>query len=369
MSMSKKKDKKTQKRKNKIGYKLLLTLILVGVSFITALGIWACIMHENSVLDIYSDQQDAYVQLVLDQINIQPEKTDEEIITNILGSLDTSNRKYWTLSKNQMLLFVKDVMETNRYKGFTTPTYFESESAAKFMEGLQLNHVTHDFIEMDEDKYVASGVVFEYNGDQYKICLLTNETVILDNNAFLSSKIGLYIYMGLLLVVILVVSMSTAHMLNDRKKRIGRLHDRIEKLNSEIEKIEAELDAMNSFHSRWNLYGEEMMDMFMRKLEERKVRPVVLWEVRFEDKFEWKRFLRNGQILLDERVLRFSGGKNRIYLVFVKYQQQEVETAMNRLKHVVFENGNRMYCDSEQQNLWDVYQEFLTVSREENNND
>lgn len=81
-----------------------------------ALGAWQISSYDKSVLEIYAGQQDAYVQLVLDQINLQANRSDDEIITEILGSLDSSSGKYWTLSKEQALLFVKDVMETNRYK-------------------------------------------------------------------------------------------------------------------------------------------------------------------------------------------------------------------------------------------------------------
>ena len=80
--------------------------------------------YEDSILSIYAEQQDAYVQLVLDQINVLDDRSDEEIVTKILGSLDASSRKYWTLTKNKALLFVKDVTETNRYKGLTSNTFF-----------------------------------------------------------------------------------------------------------------------------------------------------------------------------------------------------------------------------------------------------
>ena len=44
------------------------------------------------------------------------------MIEKVLSSLDASSNKYWTLSENQELLFVKDVTETNKYKGFRENT-------------------------------------------------------------------------------------------------------------------------------------------------------------------------------------------------------------------------------------------------------
>ena len=187
--------------------KVISVLIILAAAVMAVIGWHEAKDYEKSVLAIYAQQQDAYVQLVLDQINVLDERSDEEIVQKILGSLDTSGRKYWTLTKDQALLFVKDVTETNRYKGLTTETFFTSDSAARFLQDLEINRVIHETIRMDGVRYVASGVIFEYNSAEYKICLLTNDTVILDNNIFLSSKIGLYVFGVLLLGLLLVVSM------------------------------------------------------------------------------------------------------------------------------------------------------------------
>lgn len=357
--------KEKKKEKMQFSNKMLIQALLFGIIILSILGIWFNKNHEKSVLDIYADQQDAYVQLVLDQINVLPEKTDEEIIENILGSLDTSNRKYWALAKEQTLLFVKDVMETNRYKGFTTPTLFESESAGQFMESLQLNHVTHKIINMEEDMYVASGVVFEYCGSQYKICLLTNETVILDNNDFLSSQISFAIYMGLLLVLILLVSMIAIAGINGRDARLARLQNKAVRLNEELHEIEQELEAMDSYHSRWSLYSRNMMDVFVRRLEKREIRPVVFWEISFADRNQKKQFLEMAQVWLDERILRFRGEEHKIYLMFVQYQPKEAEQAMDNMKQTGFDCGKKISCQQKNQKLWDVYQELFERSGEE----
>ena len=147
--------------------KVISVLIVVAATGMGVLGVHQAQEYERSTLAIYAEQQDAYVQLVLDQINLLEDRSDEEIVQNILGSLDTSGRKYWTLTKDQALLFVKDITETNRYKGLTTETFFTSDSAAHFLKKLAVNRVVHQMITLDGDRYVASGVIFEYNGAQF----------------------------------------------------------------------------------------------------------------------------------------------------------------------------------------------------------
>ena len=104
-----------------------------AVTFLGVLVWYQIANFEAGMLDVCATQQDAYVQLVLDQINIKSNRDNEEIITEILGSLDASSNKYWTFSKNEAMVFVKDVLETNKYQGFTTATYYVSESAKAFL--------------------------------------------------------------------------------------------------------------------------------------------------------------------------------------------------------------------------------------------
>ena len=350
-----------QKLKKKMNYKVLSLGIVVAAAILAFWGYLLMEEYESSVLAIYADQQDTYVQLVLDQINIQPNRSDEEIVTKILGSLDTSNRKYWTLSKEQALLFVKDVTETNRYKGFTTATYFVSDSAIRFMDRLELNQVHHEIIEMEGERYVASGVIFSYNGASYKICLLTNETVILDNNAFLSSKIALYIFIGVLLIALLLVTMILNNLMDQRAKRIRQLVAKTEGLNRQVEVLEEKIEFMDYYHTRWNLYKYALMDSFIRKLSDRKVHPIVFLQVHFETRKERNAFLEKAQLLLDEKVLRFSAKNWDIYLVFMQYQPKEVKQAVIRmqvdsksiLRLSVHQNGDS--------SLWDSYQRFLAM--------
>ena len=191
---------------------------------------------------------------MLDQINLLEDRSDEEIVQNILGSLDTSGRKYWTLTKDQALLFVKDITETNRYKGLTTETFFTSDSAAHFLKKLAVNRVVHQMITLDGDRYVASGVIFEYNGAQYKICLLTNDTVILDNNVFLSSKIGLYVFGAILLGMLLLVAMIFANVVDLRDRRIRKLEKHITSLNKVLEEQTETIREMDSYHTRWSIF-------------------------------------------------------------------------------------------------------------------
>lgn len=342
--------------------KVISVLIILAAVIMAVIGWHEAKDYEKSVLAIYAEQQDAYVQLVLDQINVLDDRSDEEIVKKILGSLDTSGRKYWTLTKDQALLFVKDVMETNRYKGLTTETFFTSDSAAKFLQDLEINRVIHETIQMDGVRYVASGVIFEYNGAEYKICLLTNDTVILDNNIFLSSKIGLYVFGVLLLGLLLVVSMIFANVLDLREKRMKAMKEHITGLNKVLTEQTEMIREMNWYHTRWSVFKLSAMEMFVQKIVQRQIVPVVFVGLAFDSEEQRDYFLQKAQILLDEKVVRFEREYgDGLVLLFLKYQAQEVEKALELMKSqgASFRTEKQMEC-REASTLQETYESFMT---------
>lgn len=352
MSMSK------MKWNHKLEFKFVLAFILVITILLAGVGWYEMTAYQESVLQIYADQQDSYVQLVLDQINLQPDRTDDEIINDILGSLDKSNKKYWTLSKEQTLVFVKDVTETDRYKGFSTPSLYETKSAKQFLSKLKLNKIIHEIIVMDDEKYVASGVIFHYNEAQYRICLLTNESFVMDNNAFLASKISLYIYIGLLLLVLLLIAMILTNMLSRRDIEMAGLQKRIEEMNMEIEELEDELRFMDRFHTRWSLFAEETIGTFVRKLEERGVKPITMVQLAFESKNSRNEFLEQIQLVFDEKIVRFKNGGQGLILMFVNYKQEDARQVLLKVN-----NPGKivkiMSCEQENETLTECFQELM----------
>lgn len=359
MSMS---EKRKSKPKFRLGFKSILAIIVVLGVILAGIGVYTAINYGESVLQIYANQQDSYVQLVLDQINLQPDRTDEQIIQGILGSLDKSDNKYWTMSKEQTLLFVKDVTETDRYKGFTTPSLYQSDSAAKFLDKLELNKVVHEIIKMDDDRYVASGVIFEYNGAQYRICLLTNESFVMDDNTFLAAKISLYIYIAVLLMVLLVTAMILTNLSAKRDEKIAGLQGRIEEMNIKTEELEEEILFMDRFHTRLSLFEESTVGTFIQKLEERGVAPAAFMYISFSDKKSMNSFLEKAQLLLDEKVLRFTSGKDGLILLFVQYRLDEARRAMRQMQGESFKVLAETGCEQDGQKLSECYRELMQVS-------
>lgn len=316
-----------QKQKKKLRHPVLFFTLVATVLF--AIGAERSVVfqmkrYEKGLIDVCATQQDAYVQLVLDQINLKDNRDDEEIITEILGTLDASSNKYWTFSRSQAMLFVKDVLETNKYKGFTTATYYGSASARAFLEGLQLNRVTHSEIEISGVNYIASGVVFQYGGEDYRLCLLTNRSVLLDNNTFLGAKVSLLTILACIMLLLVLVPLIFARHMREMLFEMDEKENSIRELNRRMEMLNKRLSERDLHDTRYNIWQEDAIGGFLGKLSERGVGEVSALEVCCADAAARETFLANAHYSLDKSVLRFAFGENDLLLVFVQTGQDEV---------------------------------------------
>lgn len=283
------------------------------------------------MIEIYGTQQDAFVQLVLDQINLQEGDNAAENITNILGTLDASTNKYWTLSEDETLIFVKDVMETNRYKGFTTATYYVSDSAKEFLEQLSVNRVVHKTILIDDAEYIASGVAFEYNGASFQICLVTNPDVILDHNAYLNAKVNLTAMIVVVLAVFLVfLVMLTAYNIQ-KQSQLADKEDECLELRETIEKLNRRNIDKAFYDVSRNVFSGDAFEMLMNKLSDRKISPVTVLDVETKDNEMFDSFLECSNTALGDNVFRFNMKNGVIRLVFVGIDNETANTELAEL--------------------------------------
>lgn len=287
--------------KNKTVFpKIVLISICVTILSFLLFG-YTVAQFEDGIVDIAAVQQDEYVQLVLDQINLKENRDEEEIITKILSTLDASSTRYWTFTKEETMLFVKDVLETNKYKGFTSSTYYDSDSAQKFYQNLKLDSVEHQTIHLNDRSYIASGTAFSYNGSTYRLVLLSNRESILENNSFLRGKTELYInYCGLILILLLcscVLAWKYDRVTADKNKanaEIQKLNDTILKLNHEVFNEENQ-----------KVWKMNQLDLFADSFAEHGILSGVTVEISFDSETKKREFIQNGIPDLPDDLLYF----------------------------------------------------------------
>lgn len=288
--------------------------------------------YEQGVVEIYAVQQDAYVQLVLDQINLNREQEDEGVIIDIIGTLDNSTNKYWTLSHEETLLFVKDVTETNRYKGFTTSTYYISDSAREFIDLLNVNKVRHRLISIGEKEYIASGAVFEYQGVTYQICLLTNPEAVLDHNVYLGAKINLTVMICLLLALFVITIIALAKVCSRRAAKLKEEQASNQELSRMVEQLNEIISQAEAYDARLTAFRMDQLPLVVKKLSQRVLYPITMMRLEYTAREAAEFLLEDSILVLDKQILRFRDDENGILvLVAIRYEEKAAVEAVKWL--------------------------------------
>lgn len=201
-----------------------------------ALGVfcvWQLSHYEDGLVETFANQQDDYVRVVAGQLA----GADDAGAEDLLGSIGASSSQYWTLSEDGSLVFVKDVDETNRYRGFSDSTYYEDGAARDFVAGLSGDGVSHAVIQIDGRDFIASGTVVERAGARVSLCLLTARHVVIDQNAYLGARVGLGVAIGAALVLMVgacVVMGLRGDRLLDRAEAAEREAARLRETNERL---------------------------------------------------------------------------------------------------------------------------------------
>lgn len=314
---AKKKDGSPKKRRKHFGA-WIIALVALACATIAGLFYWYQIEHyEDNLVEIYAEQQDAYVQLVLDQINLVDERDTEEIVNDILGTISGSPSEFWVLSENDALVYVKDVAETNRYRGFSDATYYDTESAQEFVSSLEVNKVQHSIIQMNDRRFIASGVAFSYNGATYRLCLLTSEHVVIDHNAYLSARVNLTITVGIILLMLVIGALVVGLRGDKWMKRAHELEDENAQLYATIAALNDKLMHEDFYDTRLSVFNSEAAGLFYEKLKAHGSWPTTFVVLQFTDQQAKERYLTIAQAMFDDRVVKFDFTRSTLLVVLV----------------------------------------------------
>lgn len=307
-----------------------VTVIMIVVAAVLAVLSYVQVKDvENGTVEAVAVQQDGYLELVLEQIALNQDSTDEEIIQNILATLDGNKGSYWTFSKGQTMLFVKDVTETSRYRSLTADSYFSTQSGAEFLAGLSTEHVTHSVIDINGTQYVASGALFEYGGEQCRLCLLTNREVLLDSNAMLGARSRLLVLMLCMLAIMVAVPIGAAVNATRARNKFYAAQAQLEEREEALQKAERRHSLLDSFQVEERVWRADMLPKFEERARERGLSCAQV-NVECRSQEARAKLLAYLGMHTDKRVLMFENGPDTVTLLMVNGSREELEDTLRR---------------------------------------
>lgn len=314
--------------------------------------------YETRFLELYGSEQDGYVNVILAQINRLGKDATEDDITEIISSLDATASRYWTLSKGDSILFVKSVTETNRYKGFTDGTYYATETASDFMNSLMVNQVDHKIIYLDNDRFIASGMIFNWRGDRYRVCLLTYDRVILEDNTLLECKNSIIIILSIVLALLVILSMVMSRKIRRQEDRIDKQEEHVIWQNQQIALLDEQLKREYAFSASKHVFKNTVLDEFLETLDQKNVYPLHFAVFETESLEARDEFFEHMQVVLDNHVLRFSMDERLVVLIFVRYDKETSSKIIDSLENWNVRGLGNLYCTDNMNSYKSQFEKF-----------
>lgn len=323
----------------------IITLVVIFFAIVSDVFIvFQLKNYETRFLELYGSEQDGYVNVILGQINRLGKNATEDDITEIISSLDATASRYWTLSKGDSILFVKSVTETNRYKGFTDGTYYATETASEFMNSLTVNEVDHKIIYLNDDRFIASGMIFNWRGDRYRVCLLTYDKVILEDNILLECKNSIIIILSMVLALLVILSMVMSRKIRRQEDHIDKQEEHVIWQNQQIALLDEQLKREYAFSASKHVFKNTVLDEFLETLDQKNVYPLHFAVFETESLEARDEFFEHMQVVLDNHVLRFSMDERLVVLIFVRYDKETSSKIIDSLENWNVRGLGNLYC-------------------------
>lgn len=254
-------------------------IVLIIALLLSAFAAWEIFNYEQGVAELYAQEQDGYVEIVARQIERYGDVAGDKFVEDTIEMLDSTTQRYWTLDNTQYFLFVKSISDTDVYKTFSTDTFYNTQSAQDFLGLLTKDKVKHSIIRLEGYKYIASGVIFEYAGNEYRLCLLTDYDVMLTNNAYLSSKLYLLIDIIVMIAVVVIVTIFFAIRVSDERIKVQKVLGVNNQLNRYIDFLD---NAVMGRNSTAIITGEGKILHLLHRIEERKIYPCTFIDIKLD---------------------------------------------------------------------------------------
>jgi len=307
---------------------IVTTVVVIMALIMEIYAFYQLGIYEQGFLEIYAVEQDGYVKTTLDQIERLGDEATEENITAIIASLDATTSKYWMLSTENNILFIKSVTETNKYKNYNADSYYSSGSAMDFVRSLERGKVTHALITLDDGRYIASGGIFTWKNQSYRICLLTLDKAIMDQNIMLEPKHTIIIHLTITLALFLVTVIATVNILAKRRVELETEKSRNIELNDNIEHLDKLLKREIAYDANNHIFSMSVLPEFLEKLDKKDVRPLCMAYFEFDFPFLKDEFLADITVLLDRDVIRFDATGLGVLILMTGY-------SMERCKEII----------------------------------
>ena len=299
----------------------LLARCLVESTFISLLFFGFCVLHyfayqnygEQTVLNLADDR----VEMISALITSGQYHLDEPSEYSFELAQDNGAHGYFIF----------------RQKGgsamaelFDTPT-----AMLNFAKSLEPGVIEHTIVKNPEGIFYVSGTDVDINGQNYHLLYYMEQSGIQDINGFFKSR-GMWILSAAVFAFMFVfVCCYMAFKADKARAALERVEEENRVLTSRMENMKKKEEDLPTV--RKGIWEEEMLHVFLKQIQERRISPCTLAVVQFESLNQRRKSIHEMALHFNPYILRFLNEDKTMTLLFLKYDEKQARAILDQMKH------------------------------------
>ena len=208
---------------------------------------------------------------------------------------------------------------------------FESPAEMlSFSKTLQSGEITETVIQNEKGRFFVCGTAQEVKGQTYHVIYYLDQSGFQDMNAVFKSR-DAWIFSACLTALLFVFICCYMAFKTDRARRdLARIKEENLALTERMAGIVKKEEELPNV--RRNIWEEDMLNVFLKKIRERKITPCTLVRIRFDSAKDRTAYIHEMAVYFNPWILRFLNRDKSLTLLFIRYDEQQARQILSQMK-------------------------------------
>ena len=181
----------------------------------------------------------------------------------------------------------------------------------------------------------------------------------------LECKNTIIIILSIVLAVLIILSMVMSRKISRQGRYIDKQQEHVIWQNKQMQLLDEQLKREFTFSASRHVFKNTVLDEFLETLDKKNVHPLHFAVFETETTEARDEFFNHMQVLLDNRVLRFSMDDRLVLLIFARYEQAVSSKIIRSLENKKVRKVADLYCEDNTESYKRQFEQFWKAVAEE----
>ncbi|MCF0259602.1 MAG: hypothetical protein HUJ54_07060 [Erysipelotrichaceae bacterium] len=199
-----------------------------------------------------------------------------------------------------------------------------------FSKNLKSGEMTSAAVQNEKGRFLVTGTLEEIKGQNYHIIYYLEQSGFQDVSGFLKSRDGWIFSAGLTALLFILICCYIAHKTDLARSSQARLEKENLILTERMASIARKEEELPNV--RQNIWEENMLAVFLKKIRERSLSPCTMVKIRFDSAKQRTAYIHHMAVYFNPWILRFLNRDKNLTLLMIGYDEQQARRIFDQMK-------------------------------------